>query len=76
MIGFCIWSPDSFESVQSKWVPEVHHFCPDAPIMLVGLKSDLRGQEVRQCGPTLAEEVTLDNAIQMAKDIGKKCTIN
>lgn len=28
----------------SKWYPEVLHFCPTTPIILVGLKSDLRNK--------------------------------
>lgn len=27
-----------------QWYPEVLHFCPTTPIILVGLKSDLRGK--------------------------------
>ena len=30
------------ENVESKWIPEVNHHCPGVPIMLVGMKSDLR----------------------------------
>jgi len=25
-----------------KWVPEVRHFCPKVPIVLIGNKKDLR----------------------------------
>ncbi len=69
MIGFCVKLLSSFENVQSKWVPEVRHFCPNTPIVLVGLQCDLRGQKVRQYD---GEEVTRENAVKMAKDIGKK----
>ncbi|KAH3901139.1 Rho family GTPase RHO4 SCDLUD_002621 [Saccharomycodes ludwigii] len=30
----------SFENVRELWIPEVVHFCPRTPIILVGLKSD------------------------------------
>ena len=30
------------ENINSKWVPEVRHHCPDTPIVLVGTKKDLR----------------------------------
>lgn len=36
------FSPSSFENVTSKWYPEIKHHCPDAPIILVGTKIDLR----------------------------------
>lgn len=31
-------------TIVTKWYPEVLHFCPTTPIILVGLKSDLRGK--------------------------------
>lgn len=37
----------------SKWYPEIKHHCPDAPIILVGTKIDLR--EDRETLSALAE---------------------
>ncbi|XP_077553982.1 rac family small GTPase Mtl [Haemaphysalis longicornis] len=42
LICFSVVSPSSFENVTSKWFPEIKHHCPDAPIILVGTKMDLR----------------------------------
>lgn len=39
---FSIDLPDSLENIQDKWMPEVKHFCPNVPIILVGNKRDLR----------------------------------
>ncbi|MCJ1291830.1 Rho GTPase [Xylographa carneopallida] len=41
-VCFAIDCPNSLENVMDKWYPEVLHFCPTTPIILVGLKSDLR----------------------------------
>lgn len=41
MVCYSVDSKTSFYNVQELWFPEVKHFCPDAPVMLVGLKSDL-----------------------------------
>ena len=30
------------ENIPEKWTPEVKHFCPNVPIILVGNKKDLR----------------------------------
>ena len=30
----------------SNWIPEVTHFCPKAPIILVGTKADLRDDSI------------------------------
>jgi Ras family protein A len=42
LICYSIDSPDSLENVPEKWVPEVRHFCPNVPFVLVGCKCDLR----------------------------------
>lgn len=42
MVCFSVASPSSFENVVSKWYPEIKHHCPDAPMILVGTKIDLR----------------------------------
>lgn len=41
-----IYSSFSFtENIPEKWTPEVKHFCPNVPIILVGNKKDLRNDE-------------------------------
>lgn len=39
---FSLISPTSFDNVKDKWIPEVRHHCPFTPLILVGLKLDLR----------------------------------
>ncbi len=36
LMCFSIDSPDSLENIPEKWNPEVKHFCPNVPIILVG----------------------------------------
>lgn len=54
LVAFGIDSQESLGNVYEKWVAEVHHFCPDVTKLLVGLKKDLRGDEV--CVRRLAVE--------------------
>jgi small GTP-binding protein len=42
LVCFSITSPSSFENVEIKWYQEIHHHCPLVPIILVGMKQDLR----------------------------------
>ncbi len=58
LVCFAVNMPDSYDRIRSIWVPEVRHYCPDAPLVVVGTKADLRGrsnspsvtsQEVRAC---------------------------
>lgn len=46
LIGFSVDSPDSLENVRHKWIDEARERCPNVPIILVGLKSDLRQDPV------------------------------
>ncbi|GFT95042.1 ras-like GTP-binding protein RHO [Trichonephila clavipes] len=49
LMCFSIDSPDSLENIPEKWTPEVRHFCPNVPIILVGNKKDLRNDQVTIC---------------------------
>jgi len=46
LIGFAVDSPDSFENVKAKWAEEARERCPGIPLILVGLKKDLREDPV------------------------------
>ncbi|TNN07571.1 Rho-related GTP-binding protein isoform 2 [Schistosoma japonicum] len=45
LMCFSIDSTDSLDNIIEKWYPEVEHFCPNVPIILVGNKQDLRNDE-------------------------------
>ncbi|XP_054158597.1 ras-related C3 botulinum toxin substrate 1-like [Oppia nitens] len=53
LVCFSVVSPASLDNVLAKWVPEIRHHCPDVPLVLVGLKSDLRDD--RETLASLAE---------------------
>merc|ERR1712106_1094341 len=63
LMCFSIDSPDSLQNIPEKWVPEVKHFCPNVPIVLVGNKKDLRSNGSAKCVRTQEGE-------QMATRIG------
>ncbi|RUS14222.1 P-loop containing nucleoside triphosphate hydrolase protein, partial [Jimgerdemannia flammicorona] len=42
LVGFAIDTPDSLDNVLTKWIEEVNTDCPGVPVILVGLKKDLR----------------------------------
>lgn len=50
LLCFSIDSPDSLHNVPQKWAPEVRHYCPTVPIILVGNKKELRNDPaIREC---------------------------
>ena len=46
---FSIDMPSSIVAIAERWLPKVRHHCPNAPIILVGCKSDLRISQTQQC---------------------------
>ena len=74
LLGFSVTSQTSFENIRSKWEPEIRHYCPNTPIVLVGLKNDLRSQDAGNSRSSRGNEtamVSKEEACQLAKDIGK-----
>ncbi|KAF2303253.1 hypothetical protein GH714_016073 [Hevea brasiliensis] len=42
LLAFSIVSKASYENIYKKWIPELKHYAPNVPIVLVGTKLDLR----------------------------------
>eukprot|EP01105_Mastigella_eilhardi_P003618 TRINITY_DN1474_c0_g1_i1.p1 TRINITY_DN1474_c0_g1~~TRINITY_DN1474_c0_g1_i1.p1 ORF type:complete len:609 (+),score=138.05 TRINITY_DN1474_c0_g1_i1:94-1920(+) len=71
LVCYSICSPTSFENVTSKWVPEVGHHCPNVPLILVGLKLDLRhNDEARARLRIKSRCVSSEEGEAKAKEIG------
>ncbi|XP_014671952.1 PREDICTED: ras-like GTP-binding protein RHO [Priapulus caudatus] len=72
LMCFSIDSPDSLENIPEKWTPEVKHFCPNVPIILVANKKDLRNDEAtkRELAKMKQEPVRTEEGRTMAEKIG------
>ncbi|KAL2672353.1 hypothetical protein Neosp_013058 [[Neocosmospora] mangrovei] len=60
--------PDCFDNIEEVWMPEIQHFLPNTPIILVGNKKDLEHdpkiiQEASKIGyhPVTYEEASLES---------------
>lgn len=72
ILCYSVISPISLTNVASKWVPEIRSYCPDAPIVLVGTKLDLRddpGHVALQSGSKHNQAVTRKEAQKVADKI-------
>ncbi|KAK5996998.1 GTP-binding protein rhoC [Cladobotryum mycophilum] len=71
-VCFAIDCPNSLDNVMDKWYPEVLHFCPYTPLILVGLKSDLRYK--KSCIDMLKTQgltpVTTEQGMAVSKKMG------
>ena len=72
LMCFSIDSPDSLENIPEKWTPEVRHFCPIVPIVLVGNKKDLKFDEAtrRELQKSKQEPVKTEDGRAMSEKIG------
>jgi len=71
LMCFSIDSPDSLENIPEKWTPEVKHFCPNVPIILVGNKRDLRSDNstIHELAKMKQEPVKFEEGKTMADKI-------
>lgn len=71
LICFSINSRSTLENTAAKWAPETKNFCPNAPIVLVGIKKDTRNDpsEIKRLHEMKREPVTLQEGQAMAKEI-------
>jgi len=80
---YCVESKDTFNNCVYEWAPEVAHFCPDVPIILVGSlhcnRSDFDNRD--ECDrPVSSRCISEEEGKEAAKGMGKfskhLCTAN
>ncbi|KAK7482452.1 hypothetical protein BaRGS_00026269 [Batillaria attramentaria] len=67
LLAFSVETEASLQNVKEKWYPEVTHYCPNTPILMVGCKADLRDGDTADRHKRL---VTYEDAKAMAKSLG------
>ncbi|KAF9901103.1 Rho GTPase, partial [Lobosporangium transversale] len=75
LIGYSVDTPDSLDNVTSKWIQEVQVYCPDTPVILVGMKKDLRDEYEQAANteqPKTTRFVTTAEAERVAQEIGAR----
>ena len=72
LVCFNVTTPESFENVKEKWLPEVHHRCPGVPCLIVGTQIDLRDdrQVVENMARRGERPVTRELGESLAKELG------
>ncbi|XP_073840765.1 ras-related protein ced-10-like [Musca autumnalis] len=69
LLCYAIDEPCAFENIRERWLPEVRHYCPDVPIVLVGTKIDLRHDLELLRRKPLFQFATFNEGNNMAKEI-------
>ena len=72
LLCFSLVSPATFENIRSKWKPETSYHCPAVPVLLVGMKEDLRNDPeiISKLAKKRQSPITTEMGEQLAKDIG------
>jgi Ras-related C3 botulinum toxin substrate 1 len=71
LLCFSVTSPASYENVRTKWDPEVQHHCPNANVLVVGTKIDLREDPdtLQSLKEKNLEPISQQMGSQLAQDI-------
>ena len=72
LVCFCVIFPTSFENVEERWFPEVHHFCPGVPFLIVGTQIDLRDDSnvIESLAKQNESPITIEQGEELASELG------
>ncbi|MED6145708.1 Rac-like GTP-binding protein rac13 [Stylosanthes scabra] len=70
LLCFSLISKASYENVSKKWMPELRHYAPNVPIVLVGTKLDLRDDKQFLIDHPGSTRITTSQGEELKKMIG------
>ena len=58
--------------MEERWFPELHHFCPGVPFLLVGTQIDLRDdlQVIESLAKQNESPITIEQGEKLASELG------
>jgi len=69
LLCFSTISQASHDAIKEKWAPEIHHFIPNIPHLLVGTKIDLREEKHPDPNSGKFEPISFEQGQKMANEI-------
>lgn len=73
LLIFATTSKLSFDAITDKWHPEITHYLPRVPYILVGSKIDIRDQQLQDPNAETTVYVTKEQGKQLAQEINAEC---
>ncbi|CAN1229661.1 Rac-like GTP-binding protein 7 [Linum grandiflorum] len=70
LLAFSLISRASYENIHKKWIPELRHYAPNVPIVLVGTKLDLRDDKQYFIDHPGATTITTAQGEELRKMVG------
>eukprot|EP01126_Amoeba_proteus_P019418 TRINITY_DN19_c0_g1_i24.p1 TRINITY_DN19_c0_g1~~TRINITY_DN19_c0_g1_i24.p1 ORF type:complete len:176 (-),score=35.82 TRINITY_DN19_c0_g1_i24:63-590(-) len=75
LLCFSLVTEGSLDSIKEKWFPEVDHYLPETPTILVGTKADLRDSKTPDPSTGEFSPVSDEQVQALAKEIGSQAFI-
>jgi len=69
LLCFSLVTRESYDAIREKWFPEVNHYVPNIPHILVGTKVDLRDSETADPHTAEYTPITTKEGQEMAQQI-------
>jgi len=72
LVCFSVVNPNSFDNIATKWLKELKHYNPDAPVIIVGTMTDLRNDRltIEKLSKDGHQSITFEKGCKFAEDIG------
>lgn len=72
LVCFSVVSPDSYDNLKTKWLPEIRNYQPNTPFILVGSKLDLRNDpgRIEALAAEGKEPLTREDGERLAAELG------
>ncbi|KAK8624437.1 hypothetical protein V6N13_065782 [Hibiscus sabdariffa] len=70
ILAFSLISKASYENIAKKWIPELKHYAPGVPTILVGTKLDLRNDEQYFIDHPASTPISTAQGEELKKQIG------
>ena len=77
VICFSVMEPSSFFNVAQKWAPEIKHYQPDIPWILVGTQIDLRDDKsvLNELSQRRQKPISKEDGEKMARKLGARAYV-
>ncbi|XP_046347638.2 cdc42 homolog [Haliotis rufescens] len=71
LLCFSVVSPSSYTNIKEKWIPDIMHHSRETPFLIVGTKTDLRGdlETINKLAKRKERPVTFEQGRQLAKNV-------
>jgi cell division control protein 42 len=70
LVCFSVMFPASYENIKEKWIPEILHYCPKTPFLIVGTQIDMRedAAAIKKLTDNYKKPITFQQGEKLARE--------